>query len=50
MSTAHLPPGLLSIHVLPADHHDGPWDHIRDAQAGTPNEIDWPAVERPTWP
>ena len=28
MTTAHLPPGLLSIHVLPADHHDGPWDHI----------------------
>jgi SpoVK/Ycf46/Vps4 family AAA+-type ATPase len=22
------PPGVLSIHVLPADHHDGPWDHI----------------------
>jgi pachytene checkpoint protein 2 len=24
----HLPPGLLSVHALPADHHDGPWDHI----------------------
>jgi AAA+ superfamily predicted ATPase len=24
----HLPLGLLSIHALPADHHDGPWDHI----------------------
>jgi AAA+ superfamily predicted ATPase len=23
-----LPPGVLSIHVLPSDHHDGPWDHI----------------------
>ncbi|MET0704178.1 MAG: AAA family ATPase [Mycobacterium sp.] len=23
-----LPPGVLSIHALPADHHDGPWDHI----------------------
>jgi AAA+ superfamily predicted ATPase len=23
-----LPPGVLSVHVLPADHHDGPWDHI----------------------
>jgi AAA+ superfamily predicted ATPase len=23
-----LPPGLLSLHALPADHHDGPWDHI----------------------
>ena len=20
--------GVLSVHVLPADHHDGPWDHI----------------------
>jgi SpoVK/Ycf46/Vps4 family AAA+-type ATPase len=28
VTTAHLPPGLLSMHVLPADHHDGPWDHI----------------------
>jgi pachytene checkpoint protein 2 len=26
-----LPPGVLSIHVLPADHHDGPWDHILTA-------------------
>jgi pachytene checkpoint protein 2 len=23
-----LPPGLLSVHALPSDHHDGPWDHI----------------------
>lgn len=23
-----LPQGVLSIHALPADHHDGPWDHI----------------------
>ena len=23
-----LPPGVLSVHALPADHHDGPWDHI----------------------
>lgn len=22
------PPGILSIHALPTDHHDGPWDHI----------------------
>jgi pachytene checkpoint protein 2 len=22
------PPGVLSVHALPADHHDGPWDHI----------------------
>jgi pachytene checkpoint protein 2 len=22
------PPGVLSMHALPADHHDGPWDHI----------------------
>jgi pachytene checkpoint protein 2 len=28
VTAAHLPPGLLSIHALPADHHDGPWDHI----------------------
>ena len=20
--------GVLSVHALPADHHDGPWDHI----------------------
>lgn len=26
--TAALPPGVLSVHALPADHHDGPWDHI----------------------
>ena len=23
-----MPPGVLSVHALPADHHDGPWDHI----------------------
>jgi ATP-dependent 26S proteasome regulatory subunit len=23
-----LPDGVLSLHALPADHHDGPWDHI----------------------
>lgn len=28
MSAAVLPHGLLSVHALPADHHDGPWDHI----------------------
>jgi SpoVK/Ycf46/Vps4 family AAA+-type ATPase len=28
VTAAALPPGLLSVHVLPADHHDGPWDHI----------------------
>jgi SpoVK/Ycf46/Vps4 family AAA+-type ATPase len=28
VTAAHLPPGLLSVHALPADHHDGPWDHI----------------------
>jgi SpoVK/Ycf46/Vps4 family AAA+-type ATPase len=28
VSTPHLPQGLLSVHALPADHHDGPWDHI----------------------
>ena len=28
MPTNALPPGVLSVHALPADHHDGPWDHI----------------------
>lgn len=28
MTGLQLPPGLLSVHALPADHHDGPWDHI----------------------
>ncbi len=28
MSAAALPPGVLSVHVLPSDHHDGPWDHV----------------------
>jgi len=23
-----LPDGVLSLHALPAGHHDGPWDHI----------------------
>jgi SpoVK/Ycf46/Vps4 family AAA+-type ATPase len=23
-----LPDGVLSLHALPADHHDGPWDHV----------------------
>jgi AAA+ superfamily predicted ATPase len=23
-----LPPGVKGVHVLPADHHNGPWDHI----------------------
>jgi SpoVK/Ycf46/Vps4 family AAA+-type ATPase len=26
--TASLPPGVLSMHVLPADHHDKDWDAI----------------------
>jgi SpoVK/Ycf46/Vps4 family AAA+-type ATPase len=26
--TAALPPGVLSLHVLPADHHDKDWDAI----------------------
>jgi SpoVK/Ycf46/Vps4 family AAA+-type ATPase len=25
---AALPQGVLSVHALPSDHHDGPWDHI----------------------
>jgi SpoVK/Ycf46/Vps4 family AAA+-type ATPase len=28
MTSGRLPQGLLSVHALPADHHDGPWDHI----------------------
>jgi gentisate 1,2-dioxygenase len=27
-----------------------PPDHIRDKQAGDPTAIEWPALERPTWP
>jgi gentisate 1,2-dioxygenase len=27
-----------------------PPEHIRDAQAGDPSTIDWPELERPTWP
>lgn len=23
-----LPPGVLGVHALPADHHDGPWDSM----------------------
>jgi len=33
-----LPPGLLSVHALPADHHDGPWDHIL-VPAGTKERL-----------
>jgi len=28
MATASLPPGVMSLHVLPADHHDKDWDAI----------------------
>src|SRR5438309_1575300 len=28
MSKTALPPGVLSLHVLPADHHDRDWDNI----------------------
>lgn len=28
MTTDRLPNGVSGIHVLPADHHDGPWDSI----------------------
>jgi SpoVK/Ycf46/Vps4 family AAA+-type ATPase len=27
-TTATLPPGVVGIHALPANHHDGPWDSI----------------------
>lgn len=38
MSAPQLPPGLLSVHALPADHHDGPWDHIL-VPAGTKERL-----------
>ena len=25
---ANYPPGIVGVHALPADHHDGPWDSI----------------------
>jgi SpoVK/Ycf46/Vps4 family AAA+-type ATPase len=28
MADSRLPAGVAGIHVLPADHHDGPWDSI----------------------
>ncbi len=28
MTEQSMPPGVLSVHALPADHHDGPWDAI----------------------
>jgi AAA+ superfamily predicted ATPase len=28
LSQQTLPPGLVGVHALPADHHDGPWDSI----------------------
>jgi SpoVK/Ycf46/Vps4 family AAA+-type ATPase len=28
MPASSLPQGVLSVHALPSDHHDGPWDHI----------------------
>ncbi len=27
-----------------------PPDHVRDAQAGDPSTIEWPELQRPTWP
>ncbi|MDP9416744.1 MAG: AAA family ATPase [Actinomycetota bacterium] len=33
-----LPQGVLSVHALPADHHDGPWDHIL-VPAGTKERL-----------
>jgi pachytene checkpoint protein 2 len=38
VSALQLPPGLLSVHALPADHHDGPWDHIL-VPAGTKERL-----------
>lgn len=28
MSDTRYPPGVLGVHALPADHHDGPWDSV----------------------
>ena len=28
MTAGSLPPGVTGVHVLPADHHDGPWESI----------------------
>jgi AAA+ superfamily predicted ATPase len=28
VSGAALPPGVVGLHALPADHHDGPWDSM----------------------
>ncbi len=28
MAERRLPPGITGLHVLPADHHEGPWDSI----------------------
>jgi len=28
VSESSLPPGVLGLHSLPADHHDGPWDSM----------------------
>jgi SpoVK/Ycf46/Vps4 family AAA+-type ATPase len=33
-----LPQGVLSVHALPSDHHDGPWDHIL-VPAGTKERL-----------
>jgi SpoVK/Ycf46/Vps4 family AAA+-type ATPase len=38
MTAAALPQGVLSIHALPADHHEGPWDHIL-VPAGTKERL-----------
>lgn len=28
MTASTLPPGVVGLHALPADHHDGPWDSM----------------------
>lgn len=38
MAVQALPQGVLSVHALPADHHDGPWDHIL-VPAGTKERL-----------
>jgi SpoVK/Ycf46/Vps4 family AAA+-type ATPase len=41
VTDAELPAGVASLHVLPADHHEGPWDaivvdpHVKERLLGT---------------
>ncbi len=43
---------LETMRVLmdPVVLFEEPPEHVRDAQAGDPSTIDWPELQRPTWP